>query len=147
MREAAEKENITLRMRMDDTKLVAEELGLSRAAEVTILDPTAREVVYRGALNDRFAEGSRARLAKEHYVADALTAFIAGQSIAAEQVASKGDEIDFSASAAVVAAVSYANDVAPILKERCVSCHMEGGIAPFAMSSHHMVQGRSLIHI
>ncbi|MFB0988788.1 MAG: redoxin domain-containing protein, partial [Gammaproteobacteria bacterium] len=143
MREAAEKEDITLRILMDDTQLVAKELGLSRTAEVAILDPTAKEVVYRGALNDRFSEGSRARRAKEHYVADALTAFIAGQSIAAEQAESKGDEIDFSTSAAVVASVSYANDVAPILKERCVSCHMEGGIAPFAMSSHQMVQGWS----
>ena len=143
MREAAEKEDITLRILMDDTQLVAKELGLSRTAEVAILDPTAKEVVYRGALNDRFSEGSRARRAKEHYVADALTAFIAGQNITAKQVASKGEEIDFSTSAAVVSSVSYANDVAPILKERCVTCHMEGGIAPFAMSSHQMVQGWS----
>ena len=64
MREAAEKEDITLRILMDDTQLVAKELGLSRTAEVAILDPTAKEVVYRGALNDRFAEGSRARRAK-----------------------------------------------------------------------------------
>ena len=54
MREAAEKEDITLRILMDDTQLVAKELGLSRTAEVAILDPTAKEVVYRGALNDRF---------------------------------------------------------------------------------------------
>lgn len=143
MREAAEKEDITLRILMDDTQLVAEELGLSRIAEIAILDPTAKEVVYRGALNDRFAEGSRARRAKEHYVADALTAILAGEDLSADLIASKGDELDFSASTAVTAAVSYANDIAPILKERCVTCHMEGGIAPFAMSSHQMVQGWS----
>ena len=140
MREAAEKEDITFRVLMDDTQLVAEELGISRTAEVVILDPTRKEVVYRGALNDRFSEGSRARRAKEHYVADALTAMLSDQEITLEQLASKGDEIEFAAHAD---SLSYANDIAPILKERCVSCHMEGGIAPFAMSSHQMVQGWS----
>lgn len=143
MREAADKEDITLRVLMDDTQLVAEELGLSRSAEVVILDPSAKEVVYRGALNDRFAEGSRARRAKEHYVADALSAILNSQEITVAQVASKGDAIEFAVDATHGESLSYANDIAPILKERCVSCHMEGGIAPFAMSSHQMVQGWS----
>ena len=37
----------------------------------------------------------------------------------------------------------YAADIAPILKENCVNCHRVGGIAPFAMDSHAMVQGWS----
>lgn len=139
MREAAEKEDITLRVLMDDTQLVAEELGLSRVAEVVILDPSAKEVVYRGALSNRFADGSRSERSNSVYVADALSAIFGGEDIAAETLASKGDAIEF----AQIESVSYANEVAPILKERCVSCHMEGGIAPFAMSSHQMVQGWS----
>jgi hypothetical protein len=39
--------------------------------------------------------------------------------------------------------VSYSRDVAPIIAENCASCHREGGIAPFAMDSHAMVQGWS----
>ncbi len=143
MRTVTEKEGITLRVLMDDTQLVAKELGLKRIAEVVILNPTAKEITYRGALNDRFAEGSRARRAKEHYVADALTAILNDQEVSVTQPASKGDEIDFSTNTAYTESVSYANDIAPILKERCVSCHMEGGIAPFAMSNHQMVQGWS----
>ena len=142
MRKEAEDEAITLRILMDDTQLVAKELGISRAAEVVIIDPTAKEIVYRGALNNRFAEGSKARRASEHYVADALQAMLGGQEITVEQLASKGDAIDFSVSESHAGA-SYANEIAPILKERCVSCHMEGGIAPFAMSSHQMIQGWS----
>ena len=41
---------------MDDTQLVARELGIERATDVVILDPTALELVFRGALNDRWAE-------------------------------------------------------------------------------------------
>ncbi|MCG8414606.1 MAG: redoxin domain-containing protein, partial [Pseudomonadales bacterium] len=139
MRDVADDADIALPILMDDTQLVAKELGIARATDVVILDPESQEVVFRGALNDRWAEGSRSRRASEHYVADALTAFLAGNDIAAEQVASKGDAIEF----ATPDAVSYANDVAPILKERCVTCHMEGGIAPFAMTNHQMVQGWS----
>lgn len=139
MRDVADDADIALPILMDDTQLVAKELGIARATDVVILDPESQEVVFRGALNDRWAEGSRSRRASEHYVADALTAFLAGNDIAAEQVASKGDAIEF----ATPDSVSYANEVAPILKERCVTCHMEGGIAPFAMTNHQMVQGWS----
>ncbi len=143
MRDVADDADIVLPILMDDTQLVAEELGIARATDVVILDPQSRSVVFRGALNDRWAEGSRARRASDHYVADALTAMLAGQDISATQVASKGEAIDFSAKADQIASVSYANDIAPILKERCVTCHMEGGIAPFAMTNHQMVQGWS----
>ena len=140
LRKAAEKAGISLRVLIDDTQLVAEELGLSRALEVAILDPAAKELVYRGALNDRFAEGKKARRASEHYVADALQAMMAGEEVTA-QFASNGGAIDFASGELM--SVSYANDVAPILEQRCVTCHQEGGIAPFAMSSHQMVQGWS----
>lgn len=139
MREVAEDADIELPILMDESQLVAAELGITRATDVVILDPEAKEVVFRGALNDRWAEGSRARRASEHYAADALTAFLAGEEITTEQLASKGDLIAFG----TTESVSYANDIVPILKERCVSCHMEGGIAPFAMTNHQMVQGWS----
>ncbi len=143
MRDVADDADITLPILMDEAQLVAEELGIQRATDVVILDPTSKEVVYRGALNNRWAEGSRARRASEHYVADALTAYLADQEVSSEQLASKGDAIDFSAKVAHQQEVSYAEDIVPILKARCVSCHMEGGIAPFAMTSHQMVRGWS----
>ncbi len=139
MRDVADDADIALPILMDDTQLVAKELGIERATDVVILDPESREVVFRSALNDRWAEGSRSRRASKHYVADALTAFLAGNEITAEQVTSKGEAIEF----ATPDSVSYANEIAPILKERCVTCHMEGGIAPFAMTNHQMVQGWS----
>jgi len=143
MREVAADAKITLPILMDDTQLVAEELGITRATDVIIIVPKAQEVVYRGALNNRFAEGSRARRASEHYVADALDAILAGEEITGEQLASKGNAIEFAARDNHAESLSYASDIAPILEQRCVSCHMEGGIAPFAMSSHQMIQGWS----
>ena len=140
--EIAEDADIEMRILMDDTQLVARELGITHPTQVAILDPQSLELVYRGALNDRFEEGSRARRASTHYAADSLQAFLAGQDVALEGPVAKGDALAFSMDSEANA-ISYANDIVPILKERCVSCHMEGGIAPFAMTNHLMVQGWS----
>src|SRR5207344_1464300 len=37
----------------------------------------------------------------------------------------------------------YAKDVAPILKDNCSHCHVQGGIGPFAMNSYDVVHGFS----
>ena len=44
---------------------------------------------------------------------------------------------------AITEVPSYVADIAPVLAENCAACHREGGIAPFAMDSHAMVQGWS----
>ena len=81
MREVAEDADITLPILMDDTQLVAEELGISRATDVVVIDPKSQEVVYRGALSSRLADGSRAARRSASYVAEALDAMLAGEEI------------------------------------------------------------------
>jgi hypothetical protein len=55
-----------------------------------------------------------------------------------------GCAYDFPAKQMHAAAVpDYAKDIAPILKEKCAHCHVQGGIAPFAMNSYDIVRGFS----
>jgi peroxiredoxin len=143
MREEATDEDIPFRILMDETQLVTAELGITLAAEVVVIDPEAREVIYRGALSSRYADGSRSERRAGSYLSEALTAIVSGTEPSGNQLASKGDEIDFSAKTAVENSVSYAGDIAPILEQRCVTCHQEGGIAPFAMNNHQTIQGWS----
>ncbi|MDP2380800.1 MAG: cytochrome c, partial [Pseudohongiella sp.] len=59
-------------------------------------------------------------------------------------VAGAGCALAFPARDANLANVpDYETEIAPILIERCVGCHVEGGIGPFAMNSHMMIQGWS----
>ena len=37
--------------------------------------------------------------------------------------------------------ISYAKDIAPMLQDKCVVCHTEGGLGPWAMTSYDMVRG------
>lgn len=137
--EEAEKRGIEFRILVDDTQLVSQSLGFTRIGEAAVVDPQSREVVFVGALNSRQAEGSRSERSEAAYVADALTAVLANADVPSNSIASKGELIAYPE----LDAISYADDIAPILEQRCVTCHQEGGIAPFAMSNHQMVQGWS----
>ena len=114
---------------MDSYQLVGESLGVTRSAEVVIIDPKTWKVAYRGAL----ADGSAAK---------ALDALAAGQPVAmASSGLSKGAAIAFPERG--VTKVSYSKEVAPILEAKCVACHEEGGIGPFAMKDYATVKGFS----
>src|SRR6185312_13373074 len=69
-----------------------------------------------------------------------LDALTSGQQVTMNAgPASKGAAIAFPARD--VSKVSYAKDVAPILEAKCVACHEEGGIGPFAMKDYATVKG------
>ncbi|HJO10884.1 MAG TPA: redoxin domain-containing protein, partial [Gammaproteobacteria bacterium] len=44
---AADDADIEFRILMDDTQLVSEELGITRAGEALIINPASKEVIYR----------------------------------------------------------------------------------------------------
>ncbi len=113
---------------MDDTQLVTEALGLKHIAEAVIYNPRTFEVVYRGPVQD--------------HLEPALKKFLAGEAV--EMVASNGTLLEFPTLAKHQNQVpSYEKEVAPILAEKCASCHRAGGIAPFALDSHLAAQGWS----
>jgi hypothetical protein len=113
---------------LDVNQLVGEQLGVTRSAEVLVVDPKTWTVAYRGALDARST-------------AAALDAVIAGKTVQTASAMSKGAAIAFPERG--VSKVSYARDVAPILEAKCVACHQEGGIGPFAMTNYETVKGFS----
>lgn len=128
---------ISLPVLVDDSQIVGRELALSRTAEVLIIDPRKREIVYRGPLHDRVSYERQLKSASVHYAGRALDALLSGQPVPKANEAVKGCLINFPE----LPAVSYQDDIAPMLIKHCVRCHQEGGIAPWAMSSYTMVKG------
>ena len=129
---------------VDESQLVAESLGVDRTAEVFVIDPKTREVLYRGPIDDRLGYESQKPKASKHYLRDALDAALSGETIANTQVDSPGCLINFPARERhQKQPVSYTADVAPLLIDKCVGCHHKGGIGPWSMSDHTMVQGWS----
>jgi peroxiredoxin len=143
--------NFDIPILLDDSQLVAESLGLSKAGEIVVLEPTRSQILYRGGLDIdpvRARPGLSIEAVEGTTVfADVLAKAVAGEAAAIEQTITTeaaGCALQFPArDHHASAAPDYATEVAPILQEKCVSCHIEGGIAPFAMDSHMMVQGWS----
>jgi hypothetical protein len=128
---------------MDSNQLVGEALGVTRTAEVFVITPKTWKVAYHGPVNDAADYGVQKAATKE-FANDALAAVLAGKPAPAATQASKGCLVDFPERGKMAAKkISYVKDVAPILEAKCVACHEEGGIGPFAMTNYAMVKGFS----
>ena len=104
---------------IDETQLVAQSLGLTRYGEVIVVDPETMAVLY---------QGDSTPIKKSSDFEEAVPT-----------LQSLGPAINFRDAKPV----SYTADIAPILERNCVSCHHDGGIGPWSMSSHAMVRGWS----
>ena len=129
---------------VDETQLIAESMGVDRTSETFIINPETREVIYRGPIDDRLHYETQKTEAANNYLRDALDAYLAGEALPTDVPEAPGCLINFAArDAHEQAPPSYSADVAPILENHCVKCHHVGGIAPWAMTEHAMVQGWS----
>ncbi|MCB1671641.1 MAG: hypothetical protein R3F41_11650 [Gammaproteobacteria bacterium] len=115
---------------MDDTQYISEALGIDKTGEVLVYSPRSFSVEFRGPVGDELTR--------------ALEAITTGAAVPVAAVAMEGDQVSYPARAAQQQNLpSYEREIAPIIAENCASCHREGGIAPFALNSHAMVQGWS----
>ena len=127
----AKKLGLTIPILMDEQQLVGEQLGVQREGEVFVVDPKTWAIAYHGPIGGAGA---------------ALDALLVRQPVAAMRVAvESGGKVAFPerARAASFANISYAKEIAPILQSKCVSCHLNGGIGPFAMDSYEVIKGFS----
>ena len=137
----AEKFGIDMPILHDETQLIGESLNLVRTAEVLVIDPKNWQIVYRGPINDRQVYERQKAEASNHYAADAIANVLANQPVTVANRDTMGCLINFAQRNADHEQISYTDTIAPILQEKCVVCHTEGGLGPWAMSSYEMVRG------
>ena len=122
---------------MDDTQLVGEALDLRRNGEVLVINPQGWKLAYRGPL----AAGDA------NYAADAVEALVNAQPVKTAKVESPRPDKRCAIAMpehdkqAAHAKISYSKSIAPMLIDNCVTCHRQGGIGPWQMSSYDMVKG------
>lgn len=125
----------------DESQMVARSLGVKRTAEVIAISTKDWTIFYRGALDDQMVQGAVKAEVKEPYLENALRAFLAGKEVSPALTSAAGCLVHYTWGED--APVAYAGQVAPILQQKCVSCHSAGNIGPFAMSSYSKVRGFS----
>ncbi|HLZ73632.1 redoxin domain-containing protein [Phenylobacterium sp.] len=115
----------------DYEQLVGESLGLTRSAEILVLDPKGWTVAFRGPVDSPSAKR-------------ALDGLVAGQSVSLRPEPARGEAIAYPQKAeAKWAEISYARDVVPIVQAKCVVCHQPGGLGPMQLTTYEQIKGFS----
>jgi peroxiredoxin len=137
----AKKYSIDFPILHDETQLVGEALDLVRTAEILVINPKTWEIEYRGPINDRQVYERQKQKASAHYATDAIRDVISGKPVNVPKRDAIGCLINFAERGGSHEKISYSQTIAPLLQEKCVICHTEGGIGPWAMSSYELVRG------
>jgi peroxiredoxin len=142
----------------DPENRLADRLRVERTCEAVVLD-AGRFVRYHGAIDDQYARGAIKDEPSRAFLAEALDALLDGREVPvrettvlacpierADPVTAKRtlrrldpelSELRRKAFQPVeVGAVTYAADVAPILRQKCEPCHRPGEVAPFALQDY-----------
>ncbi|WP_432411266.1 redoxin domain-containing protein [Rasiella sp. SM2506] len=135
--------NFTTPVLVDNTQLVADALNITITAEVIVLHPTTREIVYRGPINNRLDYEVQKDLASETYLKDALDAILDGQAIVNKKEITRGCTVTRLSTIEKDFIFNYSDHIAPILANNCVQCHREGGRAPWVMEDYQTIVGWS----
>lgn len=70
----------------DEGQVLAKALGVERTAEVFIVNPRTKDVLYRGPINDQLGYETQRVSASEHYLKDALDTVLAGGTVDMDNV-------------------------------------------------------------
>ena len=127
----------------DVGNVVADRLGATRTPEVFVLDAD-RRIRYHGRVDAQYTFGSGVGLAapveKRADLQIALDELLAGKEVSVATTEPKGCIIG-RVRPQQDGEVTYSNQIARIFQNRCVECHREGQIAPFAMTNFNEVSG------
>lgn len=119
---------------------LADKLGAQRTPEVFVFD-AQRRLRYRGRIDDQYGVGTKRDGPQRRDLAEAIEAVLGGHEVEVPRTEAVGCHIGRVKSPATDADVTYAGHVAAIFNRRCVECHREGQIAPFALTEYEEAAG------
>ena len=121
---------------------VADRMGAERTPQVFVLD-SDRNIRYSGRVDDQYGVGYVRDAPQRRDLALALDELLAGKEVSMPVTVAPGCLIGRLREPATDAEVTYYNRIAHIFERRCVECHREGDIAPFALREYDEVAGWS----
>jgi peroxiredoxin len=127
---------ISLPILMDHSQLVSESLGITRTSEAVVINPDGWKIIYRGAISDRLDYGADKQRAQNNYLNDFLESIIKNNPIATSAVPAKGCLITFNEPTSL----SYEKVIAPIIMNKCLSCHGATGNFPPKFTSYEKIK-------
>jgi peroxiredoxin/mono/diheme cytochrome c family protein len=119
----------------DPSNVIADRFKAKRTPEICVLDG-ARAIRYRGRVDDQYGLGYTRPMAQERDLVRALDELLAGRAVTRPETELSGCIIGRVQREKPHGDITYTKQIAQILQARCVTCHRDGGIAPFALTSY-----------
>ncbi|MEM1294586.1 MAG: redoxin domain-containing protein [Verrucomicrobiota bacterium] len=129
----------------DSENVVSRALGAITTTEVFLID-AQQTLIYRGALDDQYGIDYSRDEAQEHYLRDAISAFLKNETPRIAATMAPGCELSLRTETETTVAangITYHKDVSRILQRNCVQCHHDDGIAPFSLEYFDEVSDRA----
>ena len=118
----------------------ANQVGAERTPEVFVWDSTG-EVRYHGRIDDQFGVGYVRSEPTTHDLRTALEELLSGKDVSSPVTEAVGCIIGRIREPDPTSPVTYSNQIARIMQDRCVECHRPGEIAPFSLLEYDEVVG------
>jgi len=132
--EYAAEHGITFPVVKDADNIVADAFGAVRTPEVFVLDET-RTVRYHGRIDAQYAPGLQKTSNPGSDLNVAIDELLAGKAVSQAETEAVGCFIG-RVPKPKGGEVTYSREIARIFQNRCVECHREGEIGPFALTSY-----------
>lgn len=127
----------------DASGLLSTALRPTHVPEAFVVDRDGK-LVYRGAIDNSWeAVGRRRPKAEKEFLVDAIMLTSTGKPVVVAQTKPVGCLIEVPPQVEVKAKVTYTRDIAPIVQTRCLNCHREGQVAPFALADYDQTAKRA----
>jgi peroxiredoxin len=131
----ANKFEIKFPLLKDPGAKVADQFGATRTPEAFVLDQR-RTVRYQGRIDDQYGVGAARNKSTKNELVDAVEALLAGKPVATPLTEAVGCLIGRREPSHADGDVTYSKHIAPIVQNRCVTCHRDGQIAPFTLTNY-----------
>ncbi len=136
----ASRQEIEFPVLKDVGNRLADHVGANRTPEIFVFD-SQRELQYRGRVDDQYGIGYiRAEPSRQDLLI-ALNELLGGKTVSVPQTEAVGCIIGRAKTVDQGSEITYGSQIAKILSERCVECHRDGEIAPFALTEYDEVAG------
>ncbi|HTI49466.1 MAG TPA: redoxin, partial [Planctomycetaceae bacterium] len=119
----------------DRNGALARAVHATHSTDVIVLD-SRRTVIYRGAVDDQYGFGYSLNAPRREYLVEALAAVIDGKRPSVRATVAPGCPLDVEEPAGrSPSSNTFHNRISRVLQHHCVSCHHQGGVAPFALDN------------
>ena len=120
----------------DASQLMSTALGPTHLPEAFLFNASGA-MMYRGAIDNAYASIGRRRVNVEnHYLEEAIAAVSSGKLPNVSFIKPVGCMVPTEHKPRPISEVTYARDIAPILQQRCETCHRAGQVAPFTLGDY-----------